>query len=63
MKNGYSFISRQDAEEDVFIHQTAITRNIPLKYQQRMGDSEMVEFDMVQGELGTEATNLTGPPA
>ena len=31
--------------------------------QHTVGDSETVEFNVVQGKRGTEATNVTGPTA
>lgn len=61
VKNRYSFISRHDTQEDVFVHQTAITRNNPHKYQRSVGVGEMVELDVVQGKPGTDADNTMGP--
>ena len=52
---GFGFITRDDGEKDCFVHHSAI-QGSGLK---TLNEGERVEFDVVQGEKGPAAENVT----
>jgi CspA family cold shock protein len=52
---GFGFIVREDGEKDVFCHHSAIQGD----GYKNLIEGEKVEFDVVQGEKGPAAENVT----
>jgi len=53
-EKGYGFIERGQGEEDVFVHFSAIT----MDGYKSLTEGQRVEFDVVQGDKGLQATNV-----
>jgi CspA family cold shock protein len=52
---GFGFITREDGEKDCFVHHSAI-QGAGFK---NLAEGERVEFDVVQGQKGPAAENVT----
>ncbi len=52
---GFGFITREDGEKDCFVHHTAI-QGTGFK---SLREGEQVEFEVVQGQKGPAAENVT----
>ena len=62
IRKGYGFIHRDDQDTDIFVHQTAITRNNPNKFLRSVAQGEVVQFDVIMGNKNMpEARNVSGP--
>ena len=54
-EKGFGFITPQGGAKDCFVHHTAITGD----GYKSLNDGEEVEFDVVQGQKGPAAENVT----
>ncbi len=52
---GYGFIGREDGEDDIFVHYSAIE----MEGYRRLREGERVEFSIEQGANGLQAANVT----
>jgi CspA family cold shock protein len=52
---GFGFIAREDGQKDCFVHHTAIQGN----GYKSLNEGDKVEFDVVQGQKGPAAENVT----
>ncbi|QZY56279.1 cold-shock protein [Crassaminicella profunda] len=53
-EKGYGFISRENGD-DVFVHYSAIA----MDGYKTLEEGQAVQFEVVQGEKGPQATNVT----
>ena len=54
-EKGFGFITREDGEKDCFVHHSAIQGN----GFKSLAEVDRVEFDVVQGQKGPAANNVT----
>jgi len=59
VKRGYGFVCRNDNEEDIFIHQSAIAKSNPDHPRKSVENGEEILFDIVLGDKGNEAANVS----
>ena len=51
-KNGFGFVTRNDNNQDIFVHRSGIQNSQP-----GLDDGEQVEFDVLQGKFNTKPIN------
>ena len=54
-EKGYGFIEREGGEADVFVHFSAIAG----EGYKSLAEGQRVSFDVVQGDMGLQAANVT----
>ncbi|MDH3457017.1 MAG: cold-shock protein [Gemmatimonadota bacterium] len=54
-KKGFGFITREDGEKDCFVHHSAILGS----GYKSLREGEQVEFDVVEGDKGPAAENVS----
>lgn len=54
-QKGFGFIARESGEKDCFVHHSAIQGN----GYKSLTEGDRVEFDVVQGQKGPAAENVT----
>jgi len=54
-EKGFGFISRENGEKDCFVHHSAIQGS----GYKSLAEGDKVEFDVVQGQKGPAAENVT----
>lgn len=57
----YSFINSNDTRENMFAHQTRITRINPYNIKRSVVECQTVEFDVVAGGKGLYTPNVYAP--
>ncbi|MCR5791520.1 MAG: cold shock domain-containing protein [Lachnospiraceae bacterium] len=54
-QKGYGFISDDESGQDVFVHYSGLN----MEGFKSLDEGQEVEYDVIQGEKGPQATNVT----